>query len=129
VAEPAQAPPRTRGVHAALRVVDDDLGRGTDRRGAELRRERLRIGERMAAVPAGHRRREVPVEVQETRAGDVRLRILARTPVRPREVVAAVEHDPGRIVEVAAERIRVDERGVGHAVSVALRWNIAPRTI
>jgi len=70
----------------------------------------------VAAVAPGLRRGQVAVEVQEPRAGNVLLAVFLLAPRGLRELVAHVEHDPVRIVEVALERGGID-KGREHARS------------
>ena len=68
----------------------------------------------MSTVRAGGRPRQIRVEMHEPRARDMRLEILRAAPVGTREIMAAVEHDPVRIVEVGGERVRGNQGGVVH---------------
>jgi hypothetical protein len=63
------------------------------------------------AVASGLRRRQVAIDVRETGAGDMRLRIGGVTElVGLREIVADVDDDKRRILQVRGERIGVDQR-------------------
>ena len=55
VPQPAQQPPQAYGDHAAGVVIDDDLRLRRDAGHPQLVGERLRIGQRMAAVAPVHR--------------------------------------------------------------------------
>src|SRR5262249_37175577 len=115
VPEPAQQPPQARRNHAALRVIGDDLLAGIDARMTELLREALGIGERVASVLSGLGSGQVLVQVQEARAGNVRLRVLGAPALRGGEIVAAVEDDPVGIVEMPGECVRSGERREDHS--------------
>src|SRR5581483_9788851 len=65
--------------------------------------------------------RKIVVEMQEARARDVGLPVLAATPAGIGEIVAAIEHHPGRVVEVASEELGGDQRGVAHAAMLPPR--------
>src|SRR5204862_3736843 len=94
VTDPAQEPPQPRSHCAVARVVADDLVRRRDAATAEPIGESIWIGQGMAAVASGLRRRQVAVEAREERAGDVPFAVLLLAELWLRQVVAAVEHPP-----------------------------------
>ena len=107
---PAQHPPQTRGVAAAACIVGHDLRAIVDAEGAEPQGERDGMGQRMPSVPAVLRSGEVFVKVQEARARDVGLRVGLPPGLVVQQVVAAIAHDPGRIIEMQGELVYADER-------------------
>ncbi|CAN0626764.1 conserved protein of unknown function [Burkholderia multivorans] len=114
VAEPAQQPPQARGIHPALRIVDDDLltvlQPAIDERGDQ----RIARRQRMAAVLAGLPARQVAVEVEVLGAREMACRVRGFARAGVREVEAAVEYGDavGRRGEQLGEIGRGDERGV-----------------
>ena len=96
--DPAQQPPESRGVGAVALVIGDDLAVIAGAELAEPAPEHVRIRQRMTAAARHDRARQVAVEMQELRAGKVRLRVFGFTPVRIAEFAAAVEQ--GHIVQL-----------------------------
>ena len=79
-------------------------------RSLKLRHDHIRVGQRMPAVLAGLRAREMPIEMRVARAGNVRLAIELFALLGIGEIEAAVDHDPGRIGELAP-RASTDRSG------------------
>jgi hypothetical protein len=90
MAEVAQQPPEAGRPAGAAVVVCDDEDAGPDSRARGRRRERLRGGQRMPALPA---RLEIGqlVDAEERGAGNVRLEIALAPGLDARQVVSAVD--------------------------------------
>ena len=98
VTEPAQHPPQTRGEHAGVLIVDDDLLRGVDADAAEQLCGGLRRGQRVTSVRAVLRAGQILVDMQERRTGYVRLlKFIGAPSLRLHQVVAHVEQRKRRI--------------------------------
>ena len=67
----------------------------------------------MAAVRAGARAGEIFVQMPEDRSGDMGFHPSPTPERRIAEIVPAVDHPPGRIVQVFGERAGRDEMGEG----------------
>ncbi len=67
VAEPAQQPPQTRRIHAAVRVIRDHLLTLLQAERRKRIDESLPLGQRMSPVGAGFRSRQVAIEMQVAR--------------------------------------------------------------
>ncbi len=112
--EPSQHPPQTRGDHAALSVVGDDLLPGIDTGFSELLHQDIRVGERVAPVPSPFRSGEILVEMQKLRARNVRRRVFTAAALGRSEIVPAIKNDPVGIGEMRREDFCADERGENH---------------
>src|SRR5205814_21021 len=97
MAYPAQHPPKARRHGAAAAVVAHHLVAGLEPLLAEPGDEGAALGQRMAAVGAGFRRRQVAIEVREQGSRDMRFAVLLLAELRVAEVVVAVEHAPLRL--------------------------------
>src|SRR6266480_3518040 len=81
----------------AAAVVAHHVVAGLEPLLAEPGDEGAALGQRMAAVGAGFRRRQVAIEVREQGSRDMRFAVLLLAELRVAEVVAAVEHAPLRL--------------------------------
>src|SRR5439155_5502254 len=97
MANPAQHPPKARRHGAAAAVVAHHLVAGPEPLLAEPGDEGAPLGQRMATVGAGFRRRQVAIQVREQGSRDMRFAVLLLAELRLAEVVAAVEQPPGRL--------------------------------
>ncbi len=101
VADVAQHPPQASGDRASAIVVGDDRVAVPDAEGAHPLGERRAIRQR---VPAGAREcRQVPLEIDVDRPGDVGLGVFAAAAVPIAEVPAAVGDPQGGVVESRGE--------------------------
>jgi len=103
VTDPAQHPPQACSKKAAGSVVTGHLLIVAHAERGEPRTEFRRIRQRVASIGSGFGPGQILIQVQETRAVDVRLRIGTAAHFSVDEIVAAVEHDPCRIVDVRRE--------------------------
>src|SRR5690606_30720268 len=110
VTEPAQHPPESCRIHPDIIVVSDDLCVRADAPGAELRCERIGRRQWVPARRRRDRRRQIAIEVRVDRARNVRRRECRLAGARVREVEAAIDDPPARILEVGRERCHGNER-------------------
>jgi hypothetical protein len=123
VAEPAQEPPQARGDRPADVVVGDEDRAARDADPREHARELGGRRQRVTARPRAGWGREIEVEIDERRAGDVPAQVLVHA-VLAREVPADIDDAHARIVEVLREPGDIDERTGGddlHAGIVPVR--------
>ena len=115
-ADPACKPPQTRRVRSVSLIVGDELGLRIDAVFGEAQREPIRIGQRMAPSLSGDGTREVAIEMQIVRTGQVGRGIFRFTPWHPGQIEAAVEDRqivPRKLLEKC---VRIEERGeMAHA--------------
>ena len=114
VSQPAQKPPQPRGVHAALRIVGDNLLAFVQSDAREFGHQIRAIGQRMPSVRAGRRPRQIAVQMQVKGARHMTGRIRGFTRLRRGEIEAAIEdeHAAGRGGEPFGEIGGGNERGV-----------------
>jgi hypothetical protein len=114
VTEPAQQPPQTRGVHAALRIVCNNLLPLVQAEARELRDERGAFGQRMAPVRARLDAGQIAVQMEIVGAGNMSLRVGLFARLGCGEIEAAIEDEDaaGRGGQPFGEIRSRDERGV-----------------
>ena len=126
--DPATQEPKARREHVAARIVGDDLRAVIYADRAQIGRELLGIGKRMAAVRAAWRAAHMAVEIGVERAGQMRLAILRATEfgVAADRCVATIDEDPVRIAKMRFEFAALDD-GRGHGALPLVR-DRRPRT-
>ena len=115
-ADPAREPPQTRRVGSISLVIGDELGLRVDAELAQSSREPMRIGQRMASGIGGCGTREVTIEMQIVRTGQVGRGIFRFTPLHLGQIEPAVEDRQVVSRKLLEKCVRVEERGeMAHA--------------